>query len=81
MEPKDLPPPANRLACPTCGNDYDFYEIAEDVIITTHYIQNQDGSFTPQEDNSQVHGEVKLICGQCRQDLSIFHQRFSEMLF
>ncbi len=81
MQPKDLPAPANRLTCPTCGNDNDFYEIAEDVVITTHYIQNQDGSFTPEEDNSQVLGEIKLICGQCQDDLSDFHQRFTEMLF
>lgn len=81
MQPTDLPPPVNRLSCPNCGNDYDFYEIAEDAVITTHYIQNQDGSFTPVEDESQVLGEIKLICGQCQEDLSIFHQRFSEMLF
>lgn len=81
MQPSDLPAPANRISCPNCGNDEDFYEIAEDVIITTRYIQNQDGSFTPEEDSSQVLGEVKLICGQCQEDLSIFHQRFTEMIF
>lgn len=81
MQPNDLPSPANRLICPNCGNDYDFYEIAEDVVITTHYIQNQDGSFTPEEDDSQVLGEIKFICGQCQGDLSTFHQRFTEMLF
>ncbi|MBU0960674.1 MAG: hypothetical protein KKD01_00280 [Proteobacteria bacterium] len=81
MQPTDLPAPVNRLSCPNCGNDNDFYEIAEDAVITTHYIQNQDGSFTPLEDDSQVHGDIKLICGQCQADLSIFYQRFSEMLF
>lgn len=81
MQPTDLPPPVNRLSCPSCGNDHDFYEIAEDAVITTHYIQNKDGSFTPIEDNSQVLGEIKLICGQCQEDLSRYHQRFTEMLF
>ncbi|MEN8200214.1 MAG: hypothetical protein ABFR63_09090 [Thermodesulfobacteriota bacterium] len=81
MQPNDLPPPANRISCPECGNDEDFYEVAENVTITTRYSQNNDGSFTPEEDNSQVLGEIKLICGQCQKDLSFFHQRFSEMLF
>ena len=81
MHPKDLPSPSNRLICPSCGNDNDFYEIAEDVTITTRYIQNLDGSFTPEEDTSQVLGEIKLICGQCQEDMSSFYQHFSEMLF
>ncbi len=81
MQPNDLPAPSNRLTCPNCGNDDDFYEIAEDVTITTRYIQNIDGSFTPEEDNSQVLGEIKLVCGQCQEDLSEFHHHFSEMLF
>ena len=81
MQPNDLPSPTNRLICPHCGNEHDFYEIAEDVVITTHYIQNQDGSFTPEDDDSQVLGGIKLLCGQCQGDLSEFHQRFTEMLF
>lgn len=81
MQPNDLPTPSNRIVCPECGNDEDFYEIAENATLTTLYTQNKDGSFTPLEDNSQVFGEIKLICGQCQKDLSMFHQRFSEMLF
>ncbi len=81
MQPNDLPAPSNRLTCPKCGNDKDFYEIAEDVTITTHYVQNIDGSFTPGEDESQILGEIRLICGQCEENLSTFHQHFSEMLF
>jgi len=81
MQPKDLPSPANRIVCPECGNDEEFYEVAENAIITTLYIQNSDGSFTPQEDTSQILGNIKLICGQCNEDLTMFHQRFSEMLF
>ncbi len=81
MQPKDLPAPSNRLTCPSCGNDKDFYEIAEDVTITTHYIQNLDGSFTPEEDTSQILGEIRLICGRCQEDMSSSYQHFSEMLF
>lgn len=81
MQPNDLPTPANRIVCPECGNDEDFVEVAENVIITTLYTQNQDGSFTPEEDDSQVLGSLKLICVQCEADLSQFHSRFAEMLF
>ena len=81
LQPTDLPSPGNRIICPECGNDREFYEVAEDAIITTLYTQNDDGSFTPQEDSSQILGEIKLICGQCQKDLTMFHQRFSEMLF
>jgi len=81
LQPKDLPTPSNRIICPECGNDEDFVEVAENVIITTLYTQNLDGSFTLEEDDSQVLGELKLICAQCEADLSQFHGRFAEMLF
>jgi len=81
MQVNDLQPPGNRIICPDCGNDTEFIEVAENVILSTLYIQNQDGSFTPEEDESQVVGEIKLICAQCETDLSIFHDRFAEMLF
>lgn len=81
MQPNDLPTPANRISCPDCGNDHEFYEIAENAVITTLYTQNDDGSFSPLEDTSQIFGEIKFICGHCQKDLSMFHQRFSEMLF
>ncbi|MGB9712025.1 MAG: hypothetical protein ACP5SG_05860 [Dissulfurimicrobium sp.] len=70
-----------RIVCPTCGNDRHFYEIAEDVMLTTRYTQNPDGSFTPQSDESRILGEVKLYCGECQTDMSQFHSRFMEMLF
>lgn len=81
MQPKDLPSPSNRITCPECGNDEDFIEVAENVVITTLYTQNIDGSFTLREDDSQVMGALKLICAQCETDLSHFHGRFAEMLF
>lgn len=70
-----------RIVCPTCGNDTDFYEVAEGVILTTRYTQNEDGSFTPISDDSQVFGEIKFYCGECDEDLTQFHKHFLEMLF
>ncbi len=69
------------IKCPNCGNDSDFLEVADDVILTTHYRQNHDGSFTQEGDESQIMGEIKLFCGECNADLSRFHSRFLEMLF
>jgi DNA-directed RNA polymerase subunit M/transcription elongation factor TFIIS len=71
----------NLLRCPHCGNDRSFFEITDDVITTTHYAQNPDGSFTIEEQSSQALGDVKLFCGNCEEDLTVFHQRFSEMIF
>ena len=31
---------ANRLVCPVCGNDKDFFELANDVLMTSYYTQN-----------------------------------------
>ena len=72
---------ALRITCPQCGNDTDFFEVAEGVEITTHYVQNGDCSFTQDGDESQVLGDIKFFCGECNADLSQFHQRFVEMLF
>lgn len=77
----DQPKVGNLLRCPYCGNETEFFEISDDVITTTHYIQNKDGSFTIENKNSQSLGDVKLFCGNCEEDLTSFHQRFSEMIF
>lgn len=70
-----------RITCPRCGNDRQFYEIAEEATLTTRYIQNPDGSFTLQSDDSQILGEIKFYCGECHADLSQYHRHFVEMLF
>jgi len=72
---------ALKITCPICGNDEDFLEVANGVILTSRFIQNEDGSFTQDGDDSQVLGEIKFFCGECNADLSVFHQRFMEMLF
>lgn len=70
-----------RIFCPECGNDTEFFEVADDVILTTRYIQNEDQSFTQDGDESQILGDVRFFCGECNADLTQFHQRFLEMLF
>ncbi len=73
--------PAGRITCHVCGNSADFVEVAENVLVTTHYVQNADGSFTPQENETEIHGEVRLLCGKCGADLTPFHGHFLEMIF
>ncbi|MEW6501166.1 MAG: hypothetical protein ACOY8P_05510 [Thermodesulfobacteriota bacterium] len=70
-----------RIKCPRCGNDSDFLEVADGVVLTTRYVQNEDGSFSQEGDESQILGEIKFYCGECNADLTDFHQRFLEMLF
>ncbi len=74
-------PGTGRIVCPYCGNDEEFLEVAENVTITTRYIQNEDGSFTPLADDTDVLGEIRFNCGRCGADLTKFHKRFLEMLF
>ena len=69
------------ITCPECGNNRDFFEVADGVILTTRYIQNNDGSFSQDGDESQILGEIRLFCADCNHDMTMFHQRFVEMLF
>lgn len=73
--------PLGRIVCPNCGNDKEFVEVARNVVVTTRYLQNDDGSFTPEEGDSEVQGEVNLYCGQCDADISAFHGHLMEMTF
>ena len=70
-----------RISCPECGNNKEFLEISDGVILTTRFIQHSDGSFSQELDDSQVLGQVKFYCGDCGADLTQFHKRFLEMLF
>ncbi len=69
------------ITCSNCGNTSDFFEVADGVILTSRYVQNSDGSFQQDGDESQILGEVRLFCAECNEDLTTFHQRFLEMLF
>lgn len=71
----------NRLRCPACGNEQCFFEINEDVVTTTHYNQNTDGSFTPEKRVDQSFGSSKLFCNDCEEDMTDNHQQFSKMIF
>ena len=72
---------AQRITCHECGNNKEFLEVSDGVILTTRFIQNKDGSFSQELDDSQVLGQVKFYCGDCGADLTLFHKRFLEMLF
>lgn len=72
---------SQRIICPDCGNNKEFLEVSEGVVLTTRFVQNDDGSFSQELDDSQVLGEVKFYCGDCGADLTQFHKRFLEMLF
>ena len=74
-------PSAQRINCPECSNNKEFLEVSDGVILTTRFIQNSDGSFSQELDDSQVLGQVKFYCGDCGADLTHFHKRFLEMLF
>ena len=69
------------IVCPHCGNDRDFLEVADGVVLTTRYVQNEDCSFSQDGDESQILGEIRFYCGECNADLSQYHQRFLELLF
>lgn len=73
--------PIGRIICPHCSNDRDFIEIARDVIVSTRYVQNKDGSFTPEDSETEIAGKVGLYCGQCNTDLSLFYNHLLEMTF
>ncbi|MFZ5775149.1 MAG: hypothetical protein ACOY3Z_06680 [Thermodesulfobacteriota bacterium] len=75
------PQKSRRIRCPHCGNDTDFFEVADGVVLTTRYVQNGDGSFTQDGDESQVLGEIRFYCAECNHDMAPYHQRFLEMLF
>ncbi len=73
--------PQGRIACPRCGNDQEFVEVAEDVRVTTGYRQNKDGSFTLQAEEAEVRGGLFLYCGICGHDMSKHHGHLQGMLF
>jgi len=74
-------PSTRRITCPECNNNKEFLEVSDGVILTTRFVQNTDGSFSQEIDDSQVLGQVKFYCGDCGADLTQFHKRFLEMLF
>ena len=76
-----LQEPLGRISCPRCGNYTHFVEQAESVMVTTAYMQNTDGSFTPMEQSYDTEGDLSFLCGECGNDLTPFHAHFREMVF
>ena len=74
-------PSTQRITCPECGNNKEFLEVSDGVILTTRFNQHSDGSFSHDSDTTQINGDVLLFCGTCQEDLTKYHQRFREMIF
>lgn len=70
-----------KISCPNCGNDEDFLEVADGVVLTSRFIQNEDGSFSQDGDESEILGEIKFFCGDCGTELTEYHHHFLDMLF
>ena len=70
-----------RISCPVCGNDEEFLEVANGVVLTTRYVQNEDGTFSLDGDESEILGEIRFFCGDCGSDITEYHQHFLDMLF
>jgi hypothetical protein len=51
------------------------------VTAITRYHQNIDGSFIPKENNTEILGEVYLLCGKCGTNMTGYHDHFLEMIF
>ncbi|OAQ21571.1 hypothetical protein [Thermosulfurimonas dismutans] len=59
-----------KLVCPYCGNQEEFYEVTENAYVMVHYLQNEDGTFVPIGEDMEVSGPVRFFCGRCQADLS-----------
>lgn len=59
-----------KLLCPYCGNEEEFYEIIENATFYIHYIQTEEGNLEPVEEEAEVLGPVKFFCGACHADLT-----------
>jgi len=63
-----------KIVCPYCGNQEEFYEVAENALMVVHYLQNEDGTFVPLDESLEA-GAVKFYCGRCQADLSHLRDR------
>jgi len=59
-----------KIVCPYCNNSEDFYELIENANFFIYYIQNEDGSLEPVEEEVEVLGPVRFFCGRCHADLT-----------
>lgn len=60
-----------KIYCPFCGNEEEFYEIIENATFYIHYVQTAEGTLEPIEQEAEVMGPVKFFCGVCNSDLTL----------
>ncbi|MCS7149913.1 MAG: hypothetical protein N2Z40_02460 [Caldimicrobium sp.] len=59
-----------KLICPYCGNRDEFYEIIENATFLIHYLQTDEGTLEPVEEEAELMGPIRFYCGSCNSDLS-----------
>ncbi|WP_206202406.1 hypothetical protein [Thermodesulfobacterium sp. TA1] len=59
-----------KIVCPNCQNNEEFYEVIENATIFIYYLQNEDGSLEALEEEVEVMGPVKFFCANCNTDLT-----------
>lgn len=63
-------PRKEKLVCPFCGNSEEFYEIVENANFYIYYMQTENGTLEPLEEEAEVLGPVRFFCGFCHSDLT-----------
>ena len=65
-----------KVVCPYCKNQDEFYEVVENVALYVHYLQTEDGRLEPIEEELELYGPTKFYCGKCHADLTFFRKKF-----
>lgn len=65
-----------KIVCPYCNNSEDFYEVIENATILISYIQTSEGTLEPIEEDVEILGPVKFVCGVCNADLTEIKNRY-----
>lgn len=59
-----------KIVCPFCGNMEEFYEIVENATFYIYYMQTENGTLEPLEEEAEVLGPVRFFCGVCHSDIT-----------
>ncbi|MGC9109489.1 MAG: hypothetical protein ACP5HI_04495 [Caldimicrobium sp.] len=65
-----LLPKKEKIVCPFCGNNEEFYEIVENATFYIYYMQTEMGTLEPLEEEAEVLGPVRFYCGVCHSDIT-----------
>lgn len=65
-----LLPRKEKIICPFCGNTEEFYEIVENATFYIYYMQTENGTLEPLEEEAEVLGPVRFYCGVCHSDIT-----------